>query len=204
MTLLAGFMIAESAEMGLLIGLAESFMSIITTWAVSPTFSRTQMNLSDSMVRVLKLTLLALIPTAVSYNNIQVLDFIQLQALFLISACAVTGFGIIWHQFFLTFLEANVELVGGLFLSFSPGFWVMEFFSLSANNQVRLKNLDRQTEDTVNLCYSRYNFFLVIFVSLKGKKKKKNKKWVRQNDNNEEHSKVVYRLFFIFNSPPHM
>lgn len=67
MTLLAGFMMAESADMGLLMGLAESFMSMITTCAVSPTFSRTQMNLSDSMVTVLKLTLLALIPTAVSY-----------------------------------------------------------------------------------------------------------------------------------------
>lgn len=66
MTLLAGFMIAESAEMGLLIGLALSFMSIITTCDVSPTFSRTQMNLSDSIVTELKLTLLALIPTAVS------------------------------------------------------------------------------------------------------------------------------------------
>lgn len=69
MTLLAGFIIAESAEIGLLIGLAESFMSIITTCAVSPTFSLTQINLSDSIVSVLKLTLLALIPTAVSYNN---------------------------------------------------------------------------------------------------------------------------------------
>jgi len=69
MTLLAGFIIAESADIGLLIGLAESFMSMITTWAVSPTFSLTQMNLSDSIVRVLKLTLLALIPTAVSCKN---------------------------------------------------------------------------------------------------------------------------------------
>jgi len=69
MTLLAGFMIAESADIGLLIGLAESFISMITTWAVSPTFSLTQINLSDSMVRVLKLTLLALIPTAVSCKN---------------------------------------------------------------------------------------------------------------------------------------
>ena len=62
MTLLAGFMMAESAEMGRLIGLAESLRSMITTWAWSPTFSRTQMNLSDSMVRVLNPMLAALMP----------------------------------------------------------------------------------------------------------------------------------------------
>ena len=45
MTLLAGFMMAESAEIGLLMGLVGSDMSMITTWAVSPTFSRTQMYL---------------------------------------------------------------------------------------------------------------------------------------------------------------
>lgn len=66
MTLLAGFMIAESAEIGLLIGFEESFISMITTWDVSATFSLTQINLSDSIVSVLKLTLFALIPTAVS------------------------------------------------------------------------------------------------------------------------------------------
>ena len=44
-TLLAGFMMAESAEIGLRIGLVGSDMSMMTTWAVSPTFSRTQMYL---------------------------------------------------------------------------------------------------------------------------------------------------------------
>ena len=63
MTLLAGFIMAESADIGRLIGLEESFMSIMTTWAVSPTFSRIQMNLSDSIVRVLNPMLAALIPT---------------------------------------------------------------------------------------------------------------------------------------------
>lgn len=51
MTLLVGFMMALSAEIGLLIGLVGSDMSTITTWFCSPTFSRMQMNLSDSMVR---------------------------------------------------------------------------------------------------------------------------------------------------------
>lgn len=51
MTLLAGFMMALSAEMGLLIGLVGSDMSTITTWFWSPTFSLMQINLSDSMVR---------------------------------------------------------------------------------------------------------------------------------------------------------
>lgn len=68
-TLLAGFMMAESADIGLLIGLVGSFKSIITTWAVSPIFSRTQINLSDSMVRVLKLMLVGLIPTLVNCNR---------------------------------------------------------------------------------------------------------------------------------------
>ncbi len=53
MTLLAGFMMALSAEMGRRMGVFESLMSMITTWACSPTFSRMQMNLSDSIVRVL-------------------------------------------------------------------------------------------------------------------------------------------------------
>lgn len=65
-TLLAGFMIAESADIGLRMGLVGSFRSIMTTWAVSPIFSRTQMNLSDSIVSVLKLILAGLIPTLVS------------------------------------------------------------------------------------------------------------------------------------------
>lgn len=49
-TLLAGFMMAESAVIGRRIGLFESFMSMMTTWLFSPVFSRTQMNLSDSIV----------------------------------------------------------------------------------------------------------------------------------------------------------
>ena len=84
-TLLAGFMIALSALMGLLMGLVGSLMSMMTTWAkekylawhkkylafdytwaVSPTFSRTQMNLSDSIVRELNPMLVALMPTLVS------------------------------------------------------------------------------------------------------------------------------------------
>ena len=65
MTFEAGFMIAESAVMGLRdrIGLAESVRSMIITWDVSPTFSRTQMNLSDSIVRVAKLICCTLMPT---------------------------------------------------------------------------------------------------------------------------------------------
>lgn len=91
MTLLAGFMMAESAEIGLLIGLVGSDMSMITTWAVSPTFSRTQMYLklktmirvfkivfdifksgaylSDSMVRELNPMFAGVIPTFVSCNS---------------------------------------------------------------------------------------------------------------------------------------
>ena len=61
-TLLAGFIMAESAEIGRLVGLALSFISTITTCAVSLTFSRTQMNLSDSMVRVLNEMELLLMP----------------------------------------------------------------------------------------------------------------------------------------------
>lgn len=62
MTLLAGFMMALSAEIGLRMGVLGSARSIITTWACSPTFSRTQMNLSDSMVKVLKPMLAGLMP----------------------------------------------------------------------------------------------------------------------------------------------
>ena len=68
-TLLAGFIMAESAEMGLRMGLVWSAMSMMTTWLVSPNFSRTQMNLSDSMVRLLKPMLLALMPTLVSWKT---------------------------------------------------------------------------------------------------------------------------------------
>ena len=86
MTLLAGFMMAESAEIGLLMGLVGSDMSMMTTWAVSPTFSRTQMYLkletmhtctqlktfksgtylSDSIVRELNPMFAGVIPTFVS------------------------------------------------------------------------------------------------------------------------------------------
>ena len=68
MTLLVGFMMAESAEMGLRMGLAVSAMSMMTTWAVSPTRSRTQMYLSDSMVRVENPMLAALMPTFWSWK----------------------------------------------------------------------------------------------------------------------------------------
>ena len=66
MTLLAGFMMAESAEMGLRMGLVGSERSMMTTWFVSPTFSRTHMNLSDSIVSDAKPMLDALMPTLVS------------------------------------------------------------------------------------------------------------------------------------------
>ena len=66
MTLEAGFMMAESADIGRLMGLVASARSMMTTWLVSPTFSRTQMYLSDSMVRLLKPMLAALMPTLVS------------------------------------------------------------------------------------------------------------------------------------------
>jgi hypothetical protein len=62
MTLDLGFMIAESAEIGRLIGLFELSISMMTTCAVSPIFSRTQMNLSDSIVRVENPMLAALMP----------------------------------------------------------------------------------------------------------------------------------------------
>ena len=51
MTLLAGFMMAESADIGRLIGLVGSDMSMITTCAVSPTFSRTQMYLKHKRLQ---------------------------------------------------------------------------------------------------------------------------------------------------------
>ena len=89
MTLLAGFMMAESAEIGLLMGLVGSDMSMMTTWAVSPTFSRTQMYLkletmhtctkfkkiksstylSDSIVRELNPMFAGVIPTFVSCKS---------------------------------------------------------------------------------------------------------------------------------------
>lgn len=54
-TLLAGFIMAESADIGRLIGFWGSAISTMTTCATSPVFSRTQIYLSDSMVSVLKL-----------------------------------------------------------------------------------------------------------------------------------------------------
>ena len=55
-TLLAGFMMAESAEIGLRIGLVGSDMSMMTTCAVSPTFSRTQMYLERIIENLADLT----------------------------------------------------------------------------------------------------------------------------------------------------
>ena len=88
-TLLAGFMMAESAEIGLLMGFVGSDMSMMTTCAVSPTFSRTQMYLkletmhtctkfkqiksgtylSDSIVRELNPMFAGVIPTFVSCKS---------------------------------------------------------------------------------------------------------------------------------------
>lgn len=67
--MLAGFMMAESALIGRRIGLFVSFMSMMTTWAVSPTRSRTQMNLSDSIVSVLNEIVAVLMPAFESYRN---------------------------------------------------------------------------------------------------------------------------------------
>ena len=61
-TLEAGFIMALSAEIGRLMGVAGSLMSIITTCACSPTFSLMQMNLSDPIVRVLNPMFAGLIP----------------------------------------------------------------------------------------------------------------------------------------------
>lgn len=65
-TFKAGFMMALSAFMGHLIGLVGSAMSMMTTCEVSPTFSRTQMNLSLSMVREAKEMLATVIPMSVN------------------------------------------------------------------------------------------------------------------------------------------
>lgn len=59
-------MIAESAEMGRLMGLLGSARSMIVTCELSGFFSRTQMNLSDSMVNVLKVIFSGVIPKLVS------------------------------------------------------------------------------------------------------------------------------------------
>lgn len=59
----AGFMIAESAVIGRRMGFPESARSMMITWAVSPTFSLTQMNLSDSKVRVANPICWTLMPT---------------------------------------------------------------------------------------------------------------------------------------------
>ena len=66
LTLDAGFIIAESADIGLLIGCCGVAISIMTTWLESPIFSRTQIYLSDSIVRVLNPIVAALMPTDVS------------------------------------------------------------------------------------------------------------------------------------------
>lgn len=58
-----GFMIAESAVMGRRCKACGLFKSIITTWFCSPTFSRTQMYLSDSIVNELNPIFAALIPS---------------------------------------------------------------------------------------------------------------------------------------------
>ncbi len=62
-TLLVGFIIAESAVIGRLIGLFGSAISMIITKAVSLTFSRTHINLSDSIVSELKPIFVTLMPT---------------------------------------------------------------------------------------------------------------------------------------------
>jgi hypothetical protein len=64
-----GFMMAESAVMGRRTMLEMSLRSMMTTWFWSPTFSRTQMNLSDSIVRVANPMLPALIPRACSWER---------------------------------------------------------------------------------------------------------------------------------------
>lgn len=60
-------MMAESPEMGRLMGLVGSAMSMMTTWAASVDFSRIQMYLSDSIVRLLKEMLEGWMPTLVSW-----------------------------------------------------------------------------------------------------------------------------------------
>lgn len=67
MTFEAGFMIADSADIGRRIGLFGVAISMMTTCEVSPTFSRTQMNLSDCIDSVAKPILAALMPTFWSY-----------------------------------------------------------------------------------------------------------------------------------------
>lgn len=64
----AGFMTAKS-DGNLIVcrtGLLVSFISMMATWAVSADFSRTQMNLSDSIVSVLNEIEPATMPTLVS------------------------------------------------------------------------------------------------------------------------------------------
>ena len=56
-------MTAESAVMGLRMGLLASARSMMTTWEVSATFSLIQMNLSDSIVSVAKPICCTLMPT---------------------------------------------------------------------------------------------------------------------------------------------
>jgi hypothetical protein len=62
-------MIAESAVIGRRMGFPESARSMMITCAVSPTFSLTQMNLSDSKVRVANPICWTLMPTFWSYEE---------------------------------------------------------------------------------------------------------------------------------------
>lgn len=57
---------AESPDIGLRMGFVGSDMSMMTTWAASVLFSLMQMNLSLSIVRVLKEMLDGWMPTLVS------------------------------------------------------------------------------------------------------------------------------------------
>lgn len=61
---------ALSAVIGRLIGLVGSPISIMTTCDVSPTFSRTQMNLSLSIVSVANEMFATLMPILVSWRLI--------------------------------------------------------------------------------------------------------------------------------------
>lgn len=66
---------AESAVIGRRTKSFAFARSMITTWFCSPTVSRTQMNLSDSIVRVLKPMLAALMPRLWSWEKNQVWMF---------------------------------------------------------------------------------------------------------------------------------
>lgn len=72
--LAVGFMMAESAVIGRRTSADGWLMSIMTTWFCSPTFSLTQMYLSDSIVSVLKPILAAPIPRVCNYVNVEYLN----------------------------------------------------------------------------------------------------------------------------------